>query len=105
MCSGVVMATVMVNLNVDFRLPEDVVQKARQDGLLTGEKIAELITAEIERRREAAAAQLASIMDAMHAHMRAQYPDLTDEEAQAMIDAWIAEADGEAALNGDAATP
>jgi F0F1-type ATP synthase membrane subunit b/b' len=87
------MATVLVNLNVDFRLPEDVVQRARLDGLLTGEKIAELIMAEIDRRREAAAARLVTISEQLQANFRAEYGDLTDDEAQALIDQWIEEAD------------
>lgn len=84
------MTTVMVNFNVDFQLPEDVVQKARQDGLLTGEKIAELITAEIERRRDAAAERLRVITEQLQANFRAEYGDLSEDEAQAIIDQWLA---------------
>lgn len=84
---------VTLDLNVRLQLSEYVVQKAREDGLLTDEGLAELITAEIERRRREAAARLLDMMDTMHAHMREKYGDLTDEEAQTMIDGWIAEAD------------
>jgi hypothetical protein len=84
-----------VDLNVTLQLPEDVERKAREVGLLTGEKIGELIMAEIERQRREAAARLTNTMDKIHAHMRKKYGDLTDDEAQAMIDQWIAEADEE----------
>ena len=93
---------VTVDLNVELQLSEDVMRKAREDGLLTDEGLAELITAEIERRRQEAAARLLALMDKMHAHMREKYGDLTDEEAQAMIDQWIAEADEETAVEDDA---
>lgn len=93
---------VTVDLNVKLQLSEDVMRKARESGLLTSEKLAELITAEIERRRQEAAARLLDMMATMHAHMREKYGDLSDEEAQAMIDGWIAEADEETALEDDA---
>lgn len=93
---------VTVDLNVKLQLSEYVVQKAREDGLLTDEGLAELITAEIERRRTEAAAELLAMMEKMHAHMREKYGDLSDEEAQAMIDQWIAEADEETAVEDDA---
>jgi F0F1-type ATP synthase membrane subunit b/b' len=84
-----------VDLNVTLQLPEDIERKAREAGLFTGERIGELITAEIERQRREAAARLTDTMDKIHAHMRAKYGDLTDNEAQAMIDQWIIEADEE----------
>ena len=45
-------AMTTVDLNVKLQLPEDVERKAREAGLFTGEKIGELITAEIERQRK-----------------------------------------------------
>ena len=92
---------VTIDLNVHLQLSEEVMQKARQSGLLTGEKISELITAEI-KRRQAAAAKLLDMMDKIHTHMREKYGELADEEAQAMIDQWIAEADEETTLEDDA---
>lgn len=88
-------AMTTVDLKVKLQLPEDVERKAREAGLFTGEKIGELITAEIERRRKEAAARLAVIMDQLQANFRAEYGDLTDEEAQTLIDRWIDEADEE----------
>lgn len=82
-----------VDLNVTLQLPEDVERKAREAGLLTGEKIGELITAEIERQRREAAVHLTMISDQLQANLRAEYGDLTEDEAQALIDQWIAEAD------------
>lgn len=84
-----------VDLNVRLQLPEDVARKAQETGLLTGEKIGELITAEIERQRQEAAARLTVITEQLQANFRAEYGDLTDEEAQAVIDQWLDEADEE----------
>jgi F0F1-type ATP synthase membrane subunit b/b' len=91
---------VTVDLNVRLQLSEDVVQKAREDGRLTGEKIAELITAEIERRRKEAAARLTVIMDQLQANFRVEYGDLPDDEVQVLIDQWIDEADEETTHQG-----
>lgn len=91
---------VTVDLTVRLQLPKEVAQQARESGLLTGEKIGELITAELERRRREAAARVGNMMDTVSAHMRAKYGDLSDEEAQAMIDAWIDEADEDGTLQG-----
>lgn len=93
-----------VDLNVKLQLSEDVERKAREAGLFTGEKIGELITAEIERQRQEAAARLTVMMDQLQANFRAEYADLTDEEAQALIDQWIDEADEEI-LHQDDASP
>ena len=93
---------VTLDLNVRLQLSEYVVQKAREDGLLTDEGLAELITAEIERRRKEAAARLSVMMEQLQANFRAEYGDLTDDEAQALIDQWIDEADKETALKDDA---
>jgi F0F1-type ATP synthase membrane subunit b/b' len=93
-----------VDLNVTLQLPEDVERKAREAGLFTGEKIGELITAEIERQRKEAAARLTMMMEQLQANFRAEYGDLTDEEAQALIDQWIDEADDEI-LHQDNASP
>ena len=93
---------VTVDLNVRLQLSEYVVQKAREDGLLTDEGLAELITAEIERRRKEAAARLSVMTEQLQANFRAEYGDLTDDEAQALIDQWIAEADEETPLKDDA---
>ncbi len=84
-----------VDLNVTLQLSEDVERKAREAGLFTGEKIGELIEAEIERQRKEAAARLTAITNQLQANFRAEYGDLTDEEAQALIDQWIDEADEE----------
>lgn len=84
-----------VDLNVKLQLSEDVERKARELGLFTGKKIGELITAEIERQRKEATARLTVITDQLQANFRSEYGNLTDEEAQALIDQWIDEADEE----------
>ena len=67
----------------------------REAGLFTDEKIGELITAEIERQRKEAAARLTVITAQLQANFRAEYGNLTDEEAQALIDQLIDDADEE----------
>ncbi|MFQ3659286.1 MAG: hypothetical protein SNJ54_10090 [Anaerolineae bacterium] len=84
-----------IDLNVKLRLPEDVEQKAREAGLFTSEKIAELITAEIERRRTEAAVRLRDTMDKLSSLMQEEYGDLSEDEAQALLNQWINEADDE----------
>lgn len=43
----------IVDLNVKLQLSEDVERKAREAGLFTGEKIAQMIEAEVQRQRQA----------------------------------------------------
>lgn len=44
----------MISINVRVELPDELERKARAAGLLTSEKIAALIEAEVERQRDAA---------------------------------------------------
>jgi F0F1-type ATP synthase membrane subunit b/b' len=74
-------------------LDRDIEQKARDAGLLASETITEWIKAELERKRQEAAQCVLETMNQVSASFRAEYPDLTEEEALAMIDAWIDEAD------------
>lgn len=85
---------------ISLQLSEDVTDKARSLGLLTDEKLSELIEREVmqeweakKRRRAEAVAELNEMTERVHTHMRETYGDLTEEEAQAMIDGWIAEAE------------
>lgn len=94
-----------VDLNVKLQLPEGVGRKARELGLFTGEKIGELIIAEIERQRKKAAVRLTVITDQLQANFRAEYGDLTDEEARALIDQWIDEADEEILHQDNTSSP
>ncbi len=84
-----------IDLNVKLRLPEDVEQKAREAGLFTGEKIGELIMAEIERRRKEAAVRLRDTMGKLSSFMQEEYGDLSEDEAQALLNQWINESDDE----------
>jgi F0F1-type ATP synthase membrane subunit b/b' len=81
----------MVTIILD--LDRDIEQKARDAGLLASETITEWIKAELERKRQEAAQCVLETMNQVSASFRAEYPDLTEEEALAMIDAWIDEAD------------
>lgn len=81
----------MVTIILD--LDRDIEQKAREAGLLASEAITEWIKAELERKRQEAAQRVLETMNQVSANFRAEYPDLTEEEALAMLDAWIDEAD------------
>lgn len=82
-----------VDLNVKLQLPEDVERKAREAGLFTGEKIGELIEAEVRRQRKDAWERLQTKLAPVQAAFREEYGHLSDDEAQAMIDQWIDDAD------------
>jgi hypothetical protein len=84
---------------IELRLPDDVADRARLLGLLTDEKLTELIEGEIWRKRQAAWAELRSMTEPVRADFRADYGHLSDDEAQAMIDQWIDEADEESDSN------
>jgi hypothetical protein len=43
---------VMSDIEITIKLPEDLVREARASELLTGEKIAELLQAELDRRED-----------------------------------------------------
>ncbi len=80
-------------VTIVLELDQEVERKARAAGLLTSETVTAWIEVELERKRKEAAARLTTIMDQLQANFRAEYGDLTEEEAQAIINEWIAEAD------------
>jgi hypothetical protein len=80
---------------IELRLPDDVADRARSLGLLTDEKLIELIEVEIWRKRQAAWTELRAMTEPVRADFRAAYGHLSDEDAQAMIDQWIDESDEE----------
>jgi hypothetical protein len=86
-------AMTTVDLNVKLQLSEDVERKAREAGLFTGEKIGELIEAEVQRQRKEAWERLQAKLAPVHAAFQEEYGHLSDDEVQAMIDQWIDEAD------------
>jgi len=76
---------------ITIQLPQAIEDKARELGILTEEKIARLIEAEIERQREEAIVELRKTMALLSADFRTEYGHLSEEEALAMIDQWIDE--------------
>jgi F0F1-type ATP synthase membrane subunit b/b' len=80
-------------VTIVLELDKEIERKARDAGLLTSENLAALIEAELERKRQEAANRIIDTMDKVSASFRARYPDLTEDEALAMIDQWIDEAD------------
>lgn len=80
----------MVTINV--RLPDELTEQARSLGLLTDEKLAEMIRAEIWRKRQAAWTELKEMLEPVQMDFRAEFGTLDEDEAQAMIDQWIEEA-------------
>lgn len=85
---------------IELRLPDEVAEQARSLGLLTDEKLTEMIEAEIWRKRQAAWAELKEMTEGLRADFRAEYGHLSDEEAQAMIDQWMHESDEESSTHG-----
>lgn len=82
-----------VDLNVKLQLPDDVERKAREAGLFTGEKIGELIEAEVRRQRQDAWERLQAKLAPVQSTFREDYGHLSEDEVQAMIDQWIDEPD------------
>ncbi len=81
----------MVTIRLD--LPQEIEEEARSLGLLTSEKITEMIEAEVQRQRNGAWTRLQATLAPVQAAFRSEYGHLSDDEAQAMIDAWIQEDD------------
>jgi len=63
-------------MDITLNLPEDLINRARAAGLLTDERIAELIQAELDRQRSKAE----FFTDVQR--LRAQTPPLTPEEIE-----------------------
>lgn len=82
-------------LTIEVALRKDVEEQARSLGLLTSEKLAELIEAEVQRQRKAAWLALQALVAPVQAAFREEFGDLSDDDAQAMIDQWIDEPTGE----------
>jgi hypothetical protein len=82
----------MTSVTLRVELPRAVEEQARTLGILTSEKMAELIAAEVERQRQAAAARLSETMDRLSAKFREEYGHLLEDEALALIDQWLDEA-------------
>jgi hypothetical protein len=79
-------------VTVDFRLADDVAQKARSLGILNDESLGALVEAEIRRKRQEAGQRLLETMDALNAQFKADYGHLSDQEQQDLLNQWIAEA-------------
>ncbi len=86
----------MTLVNLTIEMPENIEQKARAAGLLTNEKVFELIEAELERKRKESWKRLQTMMDDISTAFRADYCHLTDEEAMEMIAQWGDEATNDA---------
>lgn len=82
---------------IPVELSKDVEDAARSLGLLTSEKIAQMIEAEVQRQRREAWEHLQAMIAPVQAAFREEYGHLSDDEVQAMIDEWIHEADEDAA--------
>ena len=69
---------------IDIQLPQELADKARAAGLLTSEKIAALLEAELERRRQAAE-RLLETMDSLREVAREDFGGMTEEEFMRMV--------------------
>lgn len=70
----------MSNVTLTIELPYDIEEKARAAGLLTSEKLIELIEAELERKREAEQDNAIQQAREMLGRLDALEPKLTQEE-------------------------
>jgi F0F1-type ATP synthase membrane subunit b/b' len=77
------MVTVVVELD------QEIERQARAQGLLSSEQMNALLSAELERRRLDAGARLRTAMNDLSVSFRARYPDLSEEQALAMIERWL----------------
>ena len=75
----------MSDIEITIKLPEDLVREARASELLTDEKIAELLQAELDRREDRQN-HLAVFLD-IAAQLSAAEPKLSQKEIDAEIDA------------------
>jgi hypothetical protein len=81
------MVTIVLELSADLE------REARRHGLLSAEKLTQLIESELRRQD---AARLPAMLDRVSSHMRQKYAALTDDEAEQMIRQWSAAADDNA---------
>lgn len=79
----------MSDVDVMLRLPETLVEKARAQGLLDNERIARLLTAEIERVE--AWQRLDQSLESARAAFRADYPDMDEDDVANMLNDLIDE--------------
>lgn len=84
----------MIMATIQLDLPQEIEEAARSLGLLTSEKLVEMIEAEIQRQRQDAWDRLRATLAPVQASFREDYGHLSDDEALALIDAWIREDNG-----------
>lgn len=93
---------------VRVEIPEQVEAEARRLGLLSGEKLAALIEAEVERERQQqrreAWQRLDEAMEPVREAFRAEYGHLSEEEVIDMIDTWLHEVRAEMQAERENAT-
>lgn len=82
----------MTILRLTVELSEDIAKKARDFGILDQVNLANLIEAEVIRKRQEAGQRLLSIMDSVSEQFKADYAHLTDEEQEKLVNDWINEA-------------
>lgn len=83
---------------VKVEMQPEVEEQARRLGLLSGERLAALIEAEVERERQQrrdAWQWLNKTMKPVREAFRAEYGHLLEEEVIDMIDTWLHEPDDE----------
>lgn len=86
-------------LTIQLDLPKEIEEEARALGLLTSERLAQIIESEVQRRRQEAWEQLQALVAPIQAAFRAEFPNLSDDEAQDMINQWIEETTDEDAAD------
>jgi hypothetical protein len=72
----------MMAIDVTLKLPDDLVEQARAAGILTDERVAELLAAELERKR-----RVKTLFDDIE-HLHNLKPPMTQEDINAEIQAY-----------------
>jgi len=77
----------MTDIDVTLTLNDALVDEAREYGLLTGERIAALLDAELKRVK--AWRQFQQALEGIHAASRDHFGDLSEDEVMAMMDSEV----------------
>jgi len=90
----------MSNMNITVSLPEGLIERARFQGILNDERIAQLLEAEIERIERWN--QLDQALEPARDSFRAEYGHLSEEEVMDMINQEVHEVRAEMRAERDA---
>jgi hypothetical protein len=76
-------------VTIILELDQQIEEEARSLGLLSSERLAQMIEAEVQRERKAAWKRLQDVVAPVQTAFQKEYVHLNDDQVQAMIDTWI----------------